>query len=216
MPLPSTVRVTNLENGRQVTLRVNDRGPFVGGRIIDISRRGAQLLGFYRKGTAKVRVEFVELAPLNVVAKKDNATPRRRMDAAEMAAVPSEPVAVREEISSQYLDAPMAESAAGGTGGDRLASASATSAASAAEPANGTTLSGMFVQVGAFAERANAVRLARQLSSLAPSVIAAANVDGRTLYRVRLGPLADMAEADRLLARTVAAGHGDARVIVAR
>lgn len=57
LPLPSVVRVTNLENGRSLILKVNDRGPFKPGRIIDISEKGAQLLGFYRKGTARVRVD---------------------------------------------------------------------------------------------------------------------------------------------------------------
>jgi rare lipoprotein A len=59
LPMPSFVEVTNLENDRQVVLRVNDRGPFVGDRIIDLSRRSAQLLGVDRKGTAKVRVRRV-------------------------------------------------------------------------------------------------------------------------------------------------------------
>lgn len=58
LPLPSIVRVTNLDNGRTIKLRVNDRGPFVGGRIIDVSRRASQLLGFHEKGTATVRVEI--------------------------------------------------------------------------------------------------------------------------------------------------------------
>ena len=59
LPMPSTVRVTNLENGRSMLLTVNDRGPFVEGRIIDVSRRAAQLLGFQSKGTVKVRVQAV-------------------------------------------------------------------------------------------------------------------------------------------------------------
>ena len=59
LPMPSYVRVTNLENGRSLVLKVNDRGPFIHGRIIDVSRRGAQLLGFSEKGTAKVRVQAV-------------------------------------------------------------------------------------------------------------------------------------------------------------
>lgn len=59
LPMPSFVRVTNLENGRSLVLRVNDRGPFVDDRIIDVSRRAAQLLGFMNQGTAKVRVEAV-------------------------------------------------------------------------------------------------------------------------------------------------------------
>ena len=57
--MPSLVRVTNLENGRSMKIRVNDRGPFVNGRIIDLSRRAAQLLGFEKKGTAMVRVEIM-------------------------------------------------------------------------------------------------------------------------------------------------------------
>lgn len=59
LPLPSIVRVTNLENGRSLVLRVNDRGPYVKDRIIDISKRGAQLLGYQTKGVTKVRVEIL-------------------------------------------------------------------------------------------------------------------------------------------------------------
>ena len=59
LPMPSRVRVTNLENGRTVDLTINDRGPFAKGRIIDVSRRGAEVLGFRKKGTARVRVQLV-------------------------------------------------------------------------------------------------------------------------------------------------------------
>jgi rare lipoprotein A len=59
LPLPSVVRVTNLENGRSLVVRINDRGPFVRGRIIDLSRRAAELLGFTRKGTAMVHVRLL-------------------------------------------------------------------------------------------------------------------------------------------------------------
>ena len=59
LPLPSIVRVTNLENGRSLVVRVNDRGPYAKERIIDISKRGAQLLGYQTKGTAKVKVEIM-------------------------------------------------------------------------------------------------------------------------------------------------------------
>ncbi len=60
LPLPTIVKVTNLENGRSLVLRINDRGPYAKNRIIDISKRGAQLLGFQTKGTAKIRVEVME------------------------------------------------------------------------------------------------------------------------------------------------------------
>ncbi|MDA0230119.1 MAG: septal ring lytic transglycosylase RlpA family protein [Proteobacteria bacterium] len=202
MPMPSTARVTNLENGRTLMLRVNDRGPFVPGRIIDISRRGAQLLGFHKNGTAKVRVEFLEFAPLTVIA--DREQPKRRLDTEEVVAMESEPTVERPAISSQYLDAP--ESELGSSGNDELSSTLG--------PENGTTLTGTFVQIGAFAERANAVTLARQLSGLSRSVISAANINGRTLFRVRMGPIADLEQADSLLAKVIGAGHSDARLIV--
>lgn len=64
LPLPSYVRVTNLENGNSIIVRVNDRGPFAHGREIDLSRRAADLLGYINKGTARVRVKYVGRAPL--------------------------------------------------------------------------------------------------------------------------------------------------------
>lgn len=59
LPMPSFVEVANLDNGRVLTVRINDRGPFVDGRIIDLSRKSAQLLGVDRPGTARVRVRRV-------------------------------------------------------------------------------------------------------------------------------------------------------------
>lgn len=63
LPLPSYVRVTNLENNRSMVVRVNDRGPFVSDREIDLSRRAAELLGYQGKGVARVRVKYVGPAP---------------------------------------------------------------------------------------------------------------------------------------------------------
>ncbi|HET7803988.1 MAG TPA: septal ring lytic transglycosylase RlpA family protein [Pseudolabrys sp.] len=59
LPLPSNVRITNLGNQRSVVVRVNDRGPFVGGRVIDVSAKTAKALGFYDDGLSKVKVEYV-------------------------------------------------------------------------------------------------------------------------------------------------------------
>jgi rare lipoprotein A len=64
LPMPSLVRVTNLENGRSMVVRLNDRGPYARGRIIDMSKKAAELLGFQVAGTAMVRVEYVGRAPL--------------------------------------------------------------------------------------------------------------------------------------------------------
>jgi len=67
LPLPSTVEVTNLRNGRSLKLRVNDRGPFNKGRIIDVSRRAARALGFERDGLTQVRVRYLGPAPLKMI-----------------------------------------------------------------------------------------------------------------------------------------------------
>lgn len=64
MPLPSYARISNLENGRSLVVRVNDRGPFHGRRIVDVSRRAAALLGFQASGVARVRVAYLGPAPL--------------------------------------------------------------------------------------------------------------------------------------------------------
>jgi rare lipoprotein A len=64
LPLPSYARVTNLTNGRSLIVRVNDRGPYHSNRIMDVSVRSAQLLGFHGRGTAWVRVEYVGPAPM--------------------------------------------------------------------------------------------------------------------------------------------------------
>lgn len=63
LPLPTYVRVTNLENERSAVLRVNDRGPFIDGRIIDVSYGAAQLLGFVRQGLVKVRLDAAAPPP---------------------------------------------------------------------------------------------------------------------------------------------------------
>jgi rare lipoprotein A len=64
LPMPCYVRVTNLANGRSIIVRVNDRGPYVSNRVIDVSVRAAKLLHFYERGVAKVMVEYVGRAPL--------------------------------------------------------------------------------------------------------------------------------------------------------
>lgn len=69
LPLPSVIRVTNLDNGRALTLRVNDRGPFIAGRILDVSKKAAKMLGFFRAGLARVRVQVLEKESRALAAK---------------------------------------------------------------------------------------------------------------------------------------------------
>lgn len=61
LPIPCRVRVTNLENGRSVVVRINDRGPFISGRVVDVTPAAAKALGFYEKGLAQVRVDLIDV-----------------------------------------------------------------------------------------------------------------------------------------------------------
>ena len=87
LPLPSLVRVINLANHRELVVRVNDRGPFVDDRLIDLSQEAARQLGFERQGLARVRVQFVRLAD----AEGEPPQPTARSAPAPMPARPAEP-----------------------------------------------------------------------------------------------------------------------------
>jgi rare lipoprotein A len=108
MPLPSYARVTNMHNGHSMIVRVNDRGPFHGNRIIDVSERAALALGFKRQGTAKVRVEYVGRASTNgsddrilLASLRTDGQPASLTNSAPtmIAQAPPRPNAVRETIA---------------------------------------------------------------------------------------------------------------------
>jgi rare lipoprotein A len=97
LPLPSVVRVTNLENGRSLLVRVNDRGPFVNDRIIDLSRKASELLGFIARGTAKVRVELMPEESLAVASYAQNQFVKNDLNAAQMPVASAGLVSVNQE-----------------------------------------------------------------------------------------------------------------------
>lgn len=148
LPLPAYVQVTNLRNGRSVVVRVNDRGPFKDGRIIDLSYTAASKLGMLKDGTT-----FVEVRAL---------TPEHK----------------------------------------------------AAPPAPPPAPEALYVQAGAFASEANAARLQEQLRTkgVEQTFIREDRVEGRTLYRVRVGPIPSVNEFDRVLARLRSLGLSDAQL----
>jgi rare lipoprotein A len=195
LPMPSLVRVTNLENGRTLDLRVNDRGPFVGNRVIDISRRGAQLLGFYGKGTAQVRVEIVP-------------EESRRLAALARLGQIAEPIAQAPPPD----DGRLAES--------QWAMVAATQSPTTPvvlqaglEGKEAPSASLLFVQAGAFTDFSNAVKVRDDLARFAASHVNQVTVGGTKFFRVRVGPAGTRTDADRLLAQIVAAGHREARLI---
>ena len=221
LPLPSLVRVTNLENGRVLTVRVNDRGPFSRGRIIDLSRRAAQLLDFHQKGTAMVRVEILA---------RESIALARGMDGVQVASADSHPVpdaAPRMTVTSAELAPPPGTRAAPLPPRNHYAaplaqpSPPASQALGDLERVDGSIKQvpvpgnpGMFVQAGAFSQFVNAHRVQTLLKGVAPVQISQVDGGAMRVFRVRLGPVRSVAEADALLARVVASGISEAHIVV--
>jgi rare lipoprotein A len=210
LPLPSAVRVTNLENGRAIQLRVNDRGPFARGRIIDLSRRSAQLLGFEENGTAKVRVEILsdesrrlKLASLN-----------RKGGAADQLQVASSPRGVVVATPLPNSGQPVQQAANRAVDTAQSRGGAAIPVLSQKVEVLPVSPTGIFVQTGAFSKFENALRMRDRMFALGPTQISRFRVAGAELYRVRIGPLESVAAADATLRRASSAGVEDARLIV--
>ncbi len=237
LPLPSFVRVTNLENGRSLILRVNDRGPFARGRIIDISRRGAQLLNFQRQGTARVRVQVLadqsralktritnqaQLAKAGSPITVDR-LPKPKVQAQSLPPVGGEPVgaAIPAPSSASQAPKPVIQ---GTLTPEPLPAPPVPQEVAAVEPPVVTEAvdlapvvnTNIFVQAGAFSRFDNANRVKAKLSSIGNVNLTQVLVKGRDLYRVRLGPIVNVSEADRLLAVVAGAGYPEARIIVVK
>ena len=213
LPMPSMVRVTNLDNGRSIKVRINDRGPFKKGRIIDLSRRAADLLGFRRSGTAKVRVEVVE------DESRALATAALSAEAAEMApeAAPIVPVAVK-DLPGAAARSTLAANQTASAGARRIAVPARPPMLVPAPDGIVTTVpvqtSRIFVQAGSFTRVANAYKLRARLAQVGKARIDQAFVNDRRYFRVRFGPMGSVEDADRLLAVLLDNGHADARVVV--
>ena len=152
LPLPTYVLVRNLETERRIVVRVNDRGPFHGDRIIDLSYAAARKLGIARKGTGLVEVRALEPGKAVRPAKRSRKS----------------------------------------------------------EPAR------LFVQAGAFRAAGNAARLQARLRAASrwPVRVLRARSNGRVMYRVRLGPVSSMEEADRVSTALGALGIRSPRIVV--
>ena len=150
LPLPTYARVTNLRNGKSVVVRINDRGPFVANRIIDLSYTAAAKLDMVRDGTAMVEVRALSPGVPDVLGRSAESPP-----------------------------------------------------------------AALYLQTGAFADPGNAERELAQLHAAGlASAFVVPPIEGRTrLYRVRIGPVASVAEFDVLSARLAALGMANARLV---
>jgi rare lipoprotein A len=213
LPLPSIVEVTNLDNGKKLRVRVNDRGPFVDNRIIDLSRAAAQELGYDRKGLARVRVKYIGPAPLAGPAAGVRYAEARPAPIAPTMAASSMPIAVApaESIQVATLAPPPAT---------KTASLPPLTGWALGPPAPSVLVSPVVqsaqayrIQAGSFSDQGNAQRAAAQLATTGTAVIEPIQHGGTTLYRVTLPGPADEAEAYALRDKVASIGFADARVM---
>lgn len=180
LPLPSYVRVTNLDNGKSVILRVNDRGPFYSDRIIDLSFAAAKKLGYAETGTARVEVEGID--PQQWWAQQGRPVPMVLAGHAGEARG-DKPLALPQPVAApiETWTPPPAQHAAA-----VLPVELAVKKNASAQPA------GLYLQVGAFANPDAAELLKAKLSALvgtAPVFVSSVVRNQQVLHRVRLGPI---------------------------
>jgi rare lipoprotein A len=209
LPMPVNVRVTNLENGKSLIVRVNDRGPYARGRIIDLSKRAAELLDVVETGTARVRVTYLGRADINgappqetppAIASALPAAPTSKVDTAALGIVPGAMVAPPGKTNKMPTAPIPAQMFA-----DNQPTGQVTRV-----PVPPVTR--LYVQLGAFSKLDNAKAL---LSRVGGDLrISTLQRGGQTLYRVRSAPLASVADADAALARITGAGANDAHIVV--
>lgn len=210
LPMPVNVRVINLENGRSMVLRVNDRGPFAKGRIIDVSETAAKALGFHEQGVTKVRVQYIGVADIN--GKPASTTPEY-----VATAVASAPPA---RIESGSLDSvPGAKSEAPRHIAPRVVAQTSPVLPPPPKPTGQVsevavpTATHLYVQVGAFGNYENARRLMLSLATSGMKVYPVQR-GNQTIYRVRLGPFETEADAEAAMNRVFARGSKDAQIVV--
>lgn len=210
LPLPSLVEVTNLDNGRKMILRVNDRGPFVGDRVIDLSKAAAEELGYKRQGVARVRVKYVGPAPKTAF---DAPRQYSRAEPPPPAPVRSAPRSfddIKEPTQRVQVLAPRPEPDWASTSAPIQQSAPAINPPDRAFAA---AKSAYRIQAGSFSSRENAEKAVRQLSSAGRTAIDAIERPSGTLYRVTVNAGESEGEAWSLRQRVEALGYQGATVL---
>lgn len=227
LQMPSLVRVTNLDNGKSVIVRVNDRGPFSRGRVIDVSERAATLLGFKNAGTAKVKLEVLSQESLKLaeMAKRGESTKGVELALNQGKKLAPESTVIVESVSPPYKTAAY-EPTEGGNIGVQAVAAEPLGPIPVHTAPDGRFMpdpvvtqvairpSNIYVQAGSFTLYENAKRLSQTLNQIAVTSVQEATINGKQFYRVRVGPVANVAAADSLLSRVIAMGNGNAIIVV--
>ena len=234
LPLPVYARVTNLNNGRTIVVRINDRGPYANDRIIDLSRRSAELLGFRNHGTATVRVKYLGRAPLS----GDDSYERKYLASqswVQFAAKGKSGNLVSSLAEKETLPAENPENlarprktaaptAASGPADPAIAGWKATTKTARPAPPQTTGSiprsakpeappAGLVIQAGSFKSKDNADRARTVLAAIAPVDVTPVAVGEQTYFRVRVGPFAAASEAKAALVKVTGAGYQGAKLV---
>lgn len=241
LPLPSFARVTNLDNGESVIVRVNDRGPFHDGRVVDLSYAAAVRLGITQRGTGNVEVRAVQPGETNLMAQKPSRRERRAAEAAVIASARPAPAArpvADSDIDRLVNRLPADSMPARGQPATTQAAASAlpdvavsslppsapvarapAAAVATAAPRSSPSLSqqvvgAVMLQVASFSNRDNANRAMGQLNAagIVGATISDIAAGGRTLWRLRV-PASDHASAAELAGRISGLGFGSPQIV---
>lgn len=202
LPLPSLIQVLNTETGKEVVLRVNDRGPFEEGASLQVSPRAASELDMGGAGRSTLRVRYLGTAP----AAATQATPAQKPMYTRADQLPAE-TTVHPVASSDYI-APVAYQTAP-SAPQRATPATYTYEAPAAQ----SSTQDFFVQIGSFTDISNAQSLSNRVQASLPVTIVPARVNGADYFRVRVGPLRSRPEAERAREDLSYAGIAQGRIV---
>ena len=190
LPMPSVVKVTNLENGLVLEkVRINDRGPFARNRIIDLSKKAAEELGFIKNGVAKVRVEILEDESRKYVStdQKNNYV----AEAAEVTEISKKNLLSSSELKEKVVEKKTEESLENSILTDKE----------------------LLIQVGAFTDHRNAKTLTEKLSEF-KAYINRVFINNKYLYRVRIGPINNLDLANDMKRKLFELGYTSSHLVM--
>ena len=201
LPIPSIVTVTNLENNKILEIRINDRGPFVRGRIIDLSKKAAEVLGVLKNGTAKVRVKINEEKSRKIAMDYENyksfVTKAGISEKIEKKSIDNEDIKLNNEIIIK----------------SKNLTNSLDNVHKNKKKNSTITNNQILVQVGAFSDIRNANNLVKKLSNF-KAYIKREFINDKYFYRVRIGPLSDKSFAEKVIQKLNLEGLINSKIVI--
>ncbi|MBY0355414.1 MAG: septal ring lytic transglycosylase RlpA family protein [Rickettsiales bacterium] len=222
LPMPALVRVENLDNGKSAIVRVNDRGPFSKSRIVDLSEAAAERLGVKAKGTAHVRVRYLEEETEEYIAsrglekpqwmqKNNIPAPKTQMAALNM---PSKVTLNETSESSPRMEVVMTTPPPANISPKYPTQSPAPQFDVTYTPAVSVSDPAFLIQTASFTDRERAESHVGKLQAVGQALIKEVMINGQRFFRVLIGPVSSSQQAQQMLERTRALGFTDARILV--